>query len=240
MEIKQPIKITVIATIVVFGMAGYFIFTREAVKTKVFANNEQCEKETNYDCIYYLCDIPIGDLYQRLCVKGLGSGWYSSTEIGDNEVAQSETSLWKVYTITEYKYRVSYPPDWELVQVTVKQFPAAVRFTKITKQGVNYLNDAVVDIIVEPNPLRKTPTEEWYREWVKQIPAGINLEGVKIEETTFKNMKALKIDNNTVFFTKGFNMFRITWHVAGDYDQSLVESTKKIFEQMLDTFAFID
>src|SRR3989344_3869634 len=87
---------------------------------------------------------------------------------------------------------------------------------------------------------RKTPTEEWYREWVKQIPTGINLEGVKFEETTFKNMKALKIDNNTVFFAKGLNMFEIKWHVAGDYNQSLAESAEKIFEQMMATFEFID
>ena len=240
MAIKQPIKITIVAAIVVLGIAGYFMFIREDVRIKVFANKEQCEKETGSNCIYYLCDIPFGDLYQKLCINGLGSGWYSSAEIGDNETTQSETAQWKIFTNTEYKYRVSYPADWELGQITVRQSPATVRFTKIAKQGDKYLNDAVVNIIVEPNPLRKTPTEEWYREWVKQIPAGINLEGVKFEETIFKNMKALKIDNNTIFFVKGFNMFRITWHVAGDYDQSLVGSTEKIFEQMLDTFAFFD
>jgi len=240
MAIKQSTKIIIIVIIVIIGIVGYFIFTKEATKIKVFATKEQCEKEAGSDCIYYLCDIPLGDLYQKLCVNGLGSGWYSSAEIGDNETTQSETAQWKIFTNTEYKYRVSYPADWELGQITVKQSPAAIRFTKITKQGDKYLNDAVVDIIVEPNPFRKTPTEEWYREWIKQIPAGINLEGVKIEETTFKNMKALKIDNNTIFFAKGFNMFRIKWHVAGDYDESLAESTENIFEQIVATFEFFD
>ena len=151
--------------------------------------------------------------------------------------AKDETSSWKIYTNTVYKYRVIYPPDWE---ITVKQSPSAVRFTKITKQGDKYLNDAIVDIIVEPNQLRKTPTEAWYREWVKQIPAGIDLAGVKFEETTFKNMKALKINNNAIFFSKEFNMFRIAWYVAGNYDQSLREATEKIFERMLSAFAFFD
>ncbi|OGZ43659.1 MAG: hypothetical protein A3C80_04560 [Candidatus Ryanbacteria bacterium RIFCSPHIGHO2_02_FULL_45_43] len=164
----------------------------------------------------------------------------TNTAVSPTPTPQSETAQWKIFTNTEYKYRINYPPDWELGQITVKQSPAAVRFTKITKQGDKYLNDAVVDVIVEPNPLRKTPTEEWYREWVKQIPTGINLEGVKFEETTFKNMKALKIDNNTVFFAKGLNMFEIKWHVAGDYNQSLAESAEKIFEQMMATFEFID
>ena len=157
-----------------------------------------------------------------------------------NTVPPDKTAQWRTYTNTEYKYRVSYPPEWELGRITAEPSPAAVRFTKITKQDGKYLNDAVVDIIVEPNPLKKTPTEEWYREWVKQIPAGGSLEGVKIEETTFKSIKALKIDNSSIFFAKGFNMFRIKWHVAGDYNQSLVTSTEQIFEQMLANFEFFD
>lgn len=157
-----------------------------------------------------------------------------------NTVPPDTTAQWKTYTNEENKYRVSYPPDWKLTSVTADPSPTAIRFTKITKQNGTYLNDAVIDIIVELNPLGTTPTEAWYRAWATQIPAGINLEEATIKETMFKNMRALNINNSSVFFAKGSNMFRIQWHVAGEYNPSLVSSTEQIFEQMLSTFEFLD
>jgi hypothetical protein len=45
-------------------------------KPKVYASKDQCEADTKSTCTYYLCDIPLGQLYQKLCVNGPGSGWY--------------------------------------------------------------------------------------------------------------------------------------------------------------------
>lgn len=163
-----------------------------------------------------------------------------TSSLAQNTAPPDTTPQWISYTNREHKYRVSYPPDWKLGSVTAEPSPAAIRFTKITKQNGTYLNDAVIDIIVEPNPLNTTPTEAWYRAWAAQIPAGINLEGIEIKETMFKNVRALIINNSSVFFAKGSNMFRIQWHVAGDYDSSLVTSTEQNFEQLLSTFEFLD
>lgn len=46
-------------------------------KPKVYATQDQCETETKSSCTFYSCDIPIGQLYQKLCVNGRGSGWYN-------------------------------------------------------------------------------------------------------------------------------------------------------------------
>ena len=74
------------------GIAGYFMSTRETVNIKVFASKEQCEKETSSNCIYYLCDIPLGDLYKKLCTSWLGTGWYNAQQIGIEEEPPQEPS----------------------------------------------------------------------------------------------------------------------------------------------------
>lgn len=207
---SRTIIIFAVVGVILIGAAGYFVFNAQ---TPVVSPTP-------------IINPPPTPAPQTL----LSSGQTNLLEIG----------TWKTYTNTDYKYRINYPSDWEITNITAQPSPAAVRFTKITKQNGKYINDAVVDVIVESNPLRKTPTEEWYREWVTRIPARISLEGVQIVETTFQGMNALKIDNHTIFFAKGFNMLRIKWHVAGDYDQSLIPMTEKIFDRMLSSFEFID
>ena len=50
-------------------------------QSKVFVSKEQCEQETSSKCIHYLCDIPVGDMYQQLCTNERGSGWYNEIDL---------------------------------------------------------------------------------------------------------------------------------------------------------------
>jgi len=79
---KQILISFAIIFVIIVIVLGYFIFSKNTSKIKVFDTKEQCETETGSSCIYYLCDIPIGELYQKLCGKGgSGSGWYNSSAI---------------------------------------------------------------------------------------------------------------------------------------------------------------
>ena len=249
---NRKIIFVVLLIAIAGGTAAYFTFVK---KSTPFASKEKCEQATGKECYLFqgLCQVmeaqtsseaEANEKFLKDCLPKIGT-WQPIEMASQNSNTQfadevDEVSDWKTYANTEYKYRINYPPDWEITNITAQPSPAAVRFTKITKQDGRYINDAVVDVIVESNPLKKTPTEEWYREWIKQIPAGMNLEGVQIVETTFQGMRALKIDNHTIFFAKGFNMFRIKWHVAGDYDQSLVSTTENVFNRMLSSFKFFN
>src|SRR3990172_12307598 len=59
--------------------------TPTSAEIEKFETQEDCESKLSHQCIYYLCDIPLGEVYQRLCNQGPGPGWYSSKVIEEIE-----------------------------------------------------------------------------------------------------------------------------------------------------------
>ena len=80
---KNLLKITLLVLLIVCVVFAFLLMNKKTLfgQPKVFASNEQCEKETTSHCIHYLCDIPIGDVYQRLCTNGPGTGWYNDKDL---------------------------------------------------------------------------------------------------------------------------------------------------------------
>ena len=103
----------IIAVVILLGIAGYFVVTKNISGVKVFTTKEQCEKETNSGCIYYLCDIPIGDLYQKLYTNGPDTGWYNAKQIGIVEEVSQEP-IGEPNNISFQK--VDLHADWRLKQ----------------------------------------------------------------------------------------------------------------------------
>ena len=181
------------------------------------------------------------------CVMGwqLGCGrktrkWDCYLQAGGTE--KIDISTWKIYRNEEYGFEVRYPNDWEFeftsTPPTVPPSEAVIRFIKQSRLD-EY--PVVVDIIVEPNPSGEIPTIGWYKDWVKQIPAGINLNNVKLEEIVFKELPALKA-NNEIFFAKGKYMYQATWGVIdfGNASREFRQTIEEIFNQILSTFKFIE
>lgn len=61
-----------------------------------YESKENCEVKTGSACIYYLCDIPIGVLYEKICQEGPGSGYYNSKKLEGLSVPDVDS--WKSYT----------------------------------------------------------------------------------------------------------------------------------------------
>ena len=157
-----------------------------------------------------------------------------------NIIVQDETADWQTYRNETFGYEVKYPSDWSETFINVTPYFRAARFTKITKgQDGTYLHDAIVDIIVEPNPQEKIPTEKWYgEEWAPRIPTGLDFTGVTFQESTFNGFPALQVGVSDLFFAKEQDMFQIKWSVSGTYGKELVVSTQQIYNQILSTFRF--
>ena len=150
-----------------------------------------------------------------------------------------ETANWKTYANTKYKYSIKYPPDWNIENVDLAN-PEKVNFIKQPSEKDIDIHPQMVQIIVEKNPQEDVPTIEWYKNiWAKQIPAGINFDNVKFEETTFQGLPALKA-NNAIFFARNSFMFRMKWAVIdfGNADTRLIELNEQTFDQILATFQF--
>ncbi|MDP1689414.1 MAG: hypothetical protein Q8L47_04810, partial [bacterium] len=124
------VVIGIIVLVVAMGV-GYFIFTKESGGIKVFESKDQCEREAGSKCIYYLCDIPLGDIFQKICTQGDGSGWYNVIQIGASDASTAsttsttstfsaiDTSDWKTYRNEEYGFGLrdiefKYPKKWEV------------------------------------------------------------------------------------------------------------------------------
>ncbi|TSC75236.1 MAG: hypothetical protein G01um101430_559 [Parcubacteria group bacterium Gr01-1014_30] len=114
---KNLLLIVILLLLIGVGGFAFFVLNKETLLNmpKVFASKEQCEAETNSPCIRYLCDIPIGDLYQKLCTNGSGTGWYNAKQIGiEEEVPQEpsgeprEISFQKVDLHTDWRLKKSY------------------------------------------------------------------------------------------------------------------------------------
>ena len=160
-------------------------------------------------------------------------------------LSREELKDWKTYTNSEYSYSsVKYPPDWKFEYVNDPPTLSAIRFVK---PGGETIFEKVVDIIVEPNPRKDIPNINWYKKWVSQIPAGVNLDALLFEEVSFQGLPALKVivknvGYETIFFAKETYMYRLGWYFVG-YDipdSETVGKWKETFNQILSTFRFLD
>lgn len=149
---------------------------------------------------------------------------------------------WKTYTNPKYFYSLKYPPDWEVKTILANPDPGAIRISNINIRANQKIDlpEADVDIIVELNLSRKLPTQEWYLDREKNMPiVPINTKHIFIT-TIFRECPALRVDNDSLFFSKDEYMYHISWYVSGNYNQEFKNTSEKIFNQILSTFTFLD
>lgn len=71
-------------------------------KSRLFLTREECERETKSNCHSYICDIPLGEVYQLLCKDGKGEvGWFSSDLIRDRSYVKTNEIIISVRTEAE-------------------------------------------------------------------------------------------------------------------------------------------
>lgn len=95
---KNIIIILLVFILSIIFAGGIYFFLNEknlaGNKIVVFSSQEECET-VNPSCIYYLCDIPLGNLYQSICVDGSGTGWIpvSSGLPPEEPIIEPDTSM---------------------------------------------------------------------------------------------------------------------------------------------------
>ncbi len=226
------------------------MFTKETGGIKVFATKEQCEQKTKTNCIYYLCDIPIGDLYQKLCTRGHGSGWYSSSEIGNSQNTQptpsqnsKETENWKVFS-NRSGWSVKYPTDWKISSCQSCSDPTDPKvFVDFFPPTTNSSDEGWVQI----SRVVDKPANKNVDEWLTSLKSTLNLNPIlKEEKITINNLPALKVryrnpyaggqESETVYVVSGSETFTVAF--SGNKAGVILENfgNYNVYVQMLSTF----
>ena len=139
---NRKIILVILLIVTAVGTAAYFAFVKNPTP---YATEEECEQATGKDCYLFqgLCQVmeaqtpseaEANEKFLKNCLPKIGT-WQpmETTSQNGNTQFSDEVSGWTIYTNAEYKYRINYPSDWEITNITVQPSPAAVRFTKITK-----------------------------------------------------------------------------------------------------------
>ena len=240
----------VVALVLAIGGLIYYSWQKGLIKTNPgqeisptltsgeftkFEIQEDCESKLSHKCIYYLCDIPLGEVYQRLCNQGSGSGWYSSKEIAAIEESNNvntptiNTPSWEVYRNEEYGFEITYysesGPNEQVGNEEAGQFTylLSINFGNVPLHSQHGYN-------LQVN--KKDSIEDYRSELVGHITDKIDSE----EKITINNNAWTKL-NYEIFLTTDYVPITTAFINHGEYSYAVTASTLNI-DQILSTLRF--
>ena len=208
----------------------------------------------------------VGYYFYTIQKGNTGNNNFNSAESVNQNINTStdETAKWKTYKNAKYHYEFMYPErDWyfSLRQTELESQEDAVDFTKVIRQKNQFVDQDILymrmAVLVSPNPNNYAP-KEWYfiarylidiendpsikssdADFLKKRVAEETQYQSEIEEIIFQGLPALKeegVNNGTISFQKGENMFWIAWDNIDGREST--ETAKQIFNNITSTFQF--
>ncbi|KKQ84423.1 MAG: hypothetical protein UT08_C0018G0029 [Candidatus Woesebacteria bacterium GW2011_GWB1_38_8] len=240
----------VVALVLAIGGLIYYSWQKGLIKTtpnqepsptptsaeiEKFETQEDCESKLEHKCIYYLCDIPLGEVYQRLCNQGQGSGWYSSKEIAAIEESNNvnaptiNTPSWEVYRNEEYGFEITYysesGPNEQVGNEEAGQFTylLSINFGNVPLHSQHGYN-------LQVN--KKDSIEDYRSELVGHIT-----DKIESEETSLMNGITWTKLNYRIFLTSDYVSLTTAFVNHDKYGYAITSPASEI-DQILSTFKF--